>query len=136
MPDPPAPDAVRDVVPDAEVVIAPGDEVIGYIRGDVQRAHRGVSELVSTDVRILVRKPRAMSFAEAAGLLLAGLTAYQAVVHALDVQPGETLLVHGSAGGGGFARRPDRTISRVRVISTASAHDHGYVQTLGAEPVT
>jgi NADPH:quinone reductase-like Zn-dependent oxidoreductase len=102
-------------------VIAPGDEVIGYILGDVQRAHGGVSELVSADVRILVRKSRAMSFAEAAGLPLAGLTAYQAVVHALDVQPGETLLVHGAAGGVGSLAVQIARSRGARVIGSASA---------------
>ncbi|MEV6866862.1 NADP-dependent oxidoreductase [Streptosporangium subroseum] len=115
---------------------ARGDEVIGYIRGDVQRAHGGMAELVSADARTLVRKPRAMSFAEAAGLPLAGLTAYQAVVHALDVRPGEILLVHGAAGGVGSLAVQIAGSRGARVIGTASARDHGYVHTLGAEAVT
>jgi NADPH:quinone reductase-like Zn-dependent oxidoreductase len=45
--------------------------------------------------------PAPLSFAEAAGLPLAGLTAFQTVAHVLDVQPGEILLVHGAAGGVG-----------------------------------
>jgi len=114
---------------------APGDEVIGYIRGDVQRAHGGMSELVAADVRTLVRKPRAMSFAEAAGLPLAGLTAYQAVVHILDVQPGEIVLVHGAAGGVGSLAVQIARSRGARVIGTASARNHGYVQAIGAEPV-
>ncbi|MFG3207111.1 alcohol dehydrogenase catalytic domain-containing protein [Streptomyces sp. NPDC048192] len=92
---------------------APGDEVVGYIRGDAQHAHGGLAEVVSADVRTLVHKPRTMGFAEASGLPLAGLTAYQAVVRTLHVRPGETLLVHGAAGGVGSlaaqigrARRP------------------------------
>jgi NADPH:quinone reductase-like Zn-dependent oxidoreductase len=115
---------------------APGDEVIGYIRGDAQRAHGGMAELVSTDARNLVRKPRALSFAEAAGLPLAGLTAYQAVAHALDVQPGETLLVHGAAGAVGSLAVQIARSRGARVIGTSSVHDHGYVRNLGAEPVT
>jgi NADPH:quinone reductase-like Zn-dependent oxidoreductase len=114
----------------------PGDEVIGYIRGDVQRAHGGLAELVSTDPRNLVRKPHTLSFAEAAGLPLAGLTAYQAVAHALEVQPGEILLVHGAAGGVGSLAVQIARSRGARVIGTASAQDHGYVRALGAEPVT
>jgi NADPH:quinone reductase-like Zn-dependent oxidoreductase len=115
---------------------APGDAVIGHIRGDVQRAHGGMAELVSTDARNLVRKPRALGFAEAAGLPLAGLTAYQAVAHVLDVQPGEILLVHGAAGGvGSLAVQIARTRG-ARVIGTASERDHYYARSLGAEPVT
>jgi NADPH:quinone reductase-like Zn-dependent oxidoreductase len=115
---------------------APGDEVIGYIRGEVQRAHGGLAELVSTDARNLVRKPRALSFAEAASLPLAGLTAYQAVAHVLDVQPGEILLVHGAAGGVGSLAVQIARARGARVIGTASAQDHSYVRSLGAEPVT
>ncbi|KMS85623.1 alcohol dehydrogenase [Streptomyces regensis] len=114
---------------------APGDEVIGYIRSDVQRAHGGLAELVSADVRTLVRKPRGMSFCEAAGLPLAGLTAYQAVVHALDVRPGETLLVHGAAGGVGSLAVQIARSRQARVIGTASPRDHDYLRSLGVEPV-
>ncbi|MDH6214881.1 NADP-dependent oxidoreductase [Streptomyces pseudovenezuelae] len=115
---------------------APGDEVVGYLRGEVQRAHGGLAELVSADVRTLVRKPRSLGFAEAAALPLAGLTAYQAVVHTLDVQPGEILLVHGAAGGvGSLAVQIARSLG-ARVIGTASVPRHGYLRTLGAEPVS
>ncbi|MFJ2477817.1 NADP-dependent oxidoreductase [Streptomyces sp. NPDC087659] len=115
---------------------APGDEVIGYVRGDVQRAHGGLAELVSADVRTLVRKPSTLSFAEAAGLPLAGMTAYQAVVRALDVQPGETLLVHGAAGGVGSLAVQIARSRGARVIGSASPRNHDYLRTLGVEPVT
>jgi NADPH:quinone reductase-like Zn-dependent oxidoreductase len=114
---------------------APGDEVIGYVRSDVQRAHGGLAELVSTGVGTLVRKPRSMSFAEAAGLPLAGLTAYQAIVHTLDVQPDETLLVHGAAGGVGSLAVQIARSRGTRVIGTASPRNHDYLRALGIEPV-
>jgi NADPH:quinone reductase-like Zn-dependent oxidoreductase len=95
--------------------------VIGYLRGDVQRAHDGMAELVSTDARTLIRKPRALSFAEAAGVPLAGLTAYQALAHVLDVEPGEILLVHGAAGGVGSLVVQIAPSRGARVIGTASA---------------
>ncbi|MEU4093606.1 NADP-dependent oxidoreductase [Streptomyces sp. NPDC026673] len=113
----------------------PGDEVIGYVRGDVQRAHGGLAELVGADVRTLVRKPAGMSFAEAAGLPLAGLTAYQAVVHALAVRKDETLLVHGAGGGVGSLAVQIARARGARVIGTASPGDHAYLRSLGAEPV-
>lgn len=65
---------------------APGDKVIGYIRSDVLRAHGGLAQLVSADVRTLTSKPPPMSWHEAAGLPLAGLTAYQAVVRTLGAR--------------------------------------------------
>jgi NADPH:quinone reductase-like Zn-dependent oxidoreductase len=100
---------------------APGDEVIGYIRQEI--LHRGAyAELVSTPVQTLVRKPRNASWSEAAGLPLAGLTAYRAVVQTLDVQPGESLLIHGAAGG-------------VGVLATQLAANHDYIRSIGATPV-
>ncbi|MBA6434779.1 NADP-dependent oxidoreductase [Streptomyces sp. GMR22] len=113
-----------------------GDEVVGYIRSDVQRAHGGLAELVAADVRTLVRKPRAMSFAQASALPLAGLTAYQAVVHTLGVERGRTLLVHGAAGGVGSLAVQIARSRGARVIGTVSPRDHDYLRTLGAEPVT
>ncbi|MEE4592552.1 NADP-dependent oxidoreductase [Streptomyces sp. DSM 41524] len=112
-----------------------GDEVVGYVRSDVQRAHGGLAELVAADVRTLVRKPRTMSFAQASALPLAGLTAYQAVVHTLGVERGRTLLVHGAAGGVGSLAVQIARSRGARVIGTVSPRDHGYLRTLGAEPV-
>lgn len=112
-----------------------GDEVIGYVRSDVQRAHGGLAELVAADVRTLVRKPRTMSFTQASALPLAGLTAYQAVVHTLGVERGQTLLVHGAAGGVGSLAVQIARARGARVIGTVSPRDHDYLRTLGAEPV-
>ncbi|WP_433455672.1 NADP-dependent oxidoreductase [Streptomyces sp. CA-142005] len=129
---------ISGVVESAGVAAAefsPGDEVVGYIRSDVQHAHGALAELVSADVRMLVHKPRTMDFAEAAGLPLAGLTAYQAVVHALDVRPGETLLVHGAAGGVGSLAVQIGRARGARVVGTASARDHGYLRALDVTPV-
>jgi NADPH:quinone reductase-like Zn-dependent oxidoreductase len=114
---------------------APGDEVLGYIRADVQHAHGALAELVSADVRTLVHKPRSMDFTEAAGLPLAGLTAYQAVVHALDVRAGETLLVHGAAGGVGSLAAQIGRARGARVVGTASPGDHDHLRSLGITPV-
>lgn len=113
----------------------PGDEVVGYVRGDVQHRHGGYAEKVAADVRTLIRKPRKLSWAEAASLPLAGLTAYQAVTHALRIAPGETLFVHGAAGGVGSLAVQIARSRGARVLATASLDDHDYLRTLGVEPV-
>jgi Zn-dependent alcohol dehydrogenase len=69
--------------------------------GDVAHRHGGYAELVAADVRMLAAKPAALSWEQAAALPLAGLTAYRAVVHALQVREGDTVLIHGAAGGVG-----------------------------------
>ncbi|WP_432589008.1 NADP-dependent oxidoreductase [Streptomyces sp. HD1123-B1] len=112
----------------------PGDEVIGYVREDF--LSRGTfAEYVAAPLRTLARKPRNLSFAQAAGIPLAGLTAYQALTGALRVTEGDTVLVHAAAGGvGSMAVQLARHMG-ARVIGTASERNHDYLRTLGAEPV-
>ncbi|MEW2523908.1 NADP-dependent oxidoreductase [Streptomyces sp. NPDC047071] len=114
---------------------AVGDEVIGYVREDF--LSRGtLAEYVAAPVRTLARKPRNLTFEEAAGLPLAGLTAYQVVHRALTVGEGDVVLVHAAAGGvGSFAVQLARHAG-ARVIGTASERNHAYLRELGAEPVT
>ncbi|GAB7107302.1 NADP-dependent oxidoreductase [Streptomyces phaeofaciens JCM 4814] len=140
-------DAVFPVVPGwdvAGVVVglgasvteyAVGDEVIGYVREDF--LSRGTfAEYVGAPVRTLARKPRNLTWEEAAGLPLTGLTAYQVLVKALRVQRGETVLVHAAAGGvGSIAVQLARHLG-ARVIGTANERNHDYVRSLGGEPVT
>ncbi|MEU4043628.1 NADP-dependent oxidoreductase [Streptomyces antibioticus] len=140
-------DAVFPVVPGwdvAGVVVglgagvveyAVGDEVIGYVREDV--LSRGTfAEYVAAPVRTLARKPRTLTWEEAAGLPLTGLTAYQVLHRLLRVRRGDTVLVHAAAGGvGSIAVQLARHLG-ARVIGTASEANHDYVRSLGGEPVT
>jgi NADPH:quinone reductase-like Zn-dependent oxidoreductase len=113
---------------------APGDEVIGYIRQDI--LHNGAyAELVSAPVETLVRKPRTVSWPEAAGLPLAGLTAYRAIVQTLNVEPGETVLIHGAAGGVGVLAAQLALARASRVIGAASMGHHDFLRSIGVLPV-
>ena len=97
----------------------PGDEVIAYARKDY--VHGGTfAEFVTVPVRAVARKPRALDWDQAAGLPLAGLSAYQ-LLSRLGVAKGETVLVHAAAG--------------ARVIGTASEANHEVLRGFGAEPV-
>ncbi|QTD97546.1 NADP-dependent oxidoreductase [Streptomyces cyanogenus] len=139
-------DAVFPVIPGWDVsgvVVQPGaavtefavgDEVIGYVREDF--LSRGTfAEYVAAPVRTLARKPRRLSFEEAAGLPLAGLTAYQVLVKALEVKRGETVLVHAAAGGVGSLAVQLAAHLGARVIGTAGERHHDHVRALGGEPV-
>ncbi|MGP4110019.1 NADP-dependent oxidoreductase [Streptomyces sp. 4N509B] len=111
-----------------------GDEVMGYVRKDAL-AGGTCAEFVAAPVRTLAHRPAALGVEAAAGLPLAGLTAYQAVV-ATGVTSGDTVLVHGAAGGvGGFATQLARHRG-ARVIGTASTRNHERLRAFGAEPVT
>ncbi|MYX12757.1 zinc-binding dehydrogenase [Streptomyces sp. SID8374] len=113
---------------------AVGDEVIGYVREDF--LSRGTfAEYVAAPVRTLARKPLSLSFEEAAGLPLAGLTAYQVLHRTLKIRDGDTVLVHAAAGGVGSLAVQLARHSGCRVVGTASARNHDHVRSLGAEPV-
>lgn len=143
----PAMDIVFPVIPGWDVAgvvlaagpavteFAPGDEVFGYVRKDF--VHGGTfAEKVAAPVRTLAHKPASLSFAEAAGLPLVGLTAYQALVHKLGVGAGDTVLVHGAAGGVGTAAVQIAASRGATVIGRASEPHHDYLRRLGATPVT
>ncbi|WP_286690960.1 NADP-dependent oxidoreductase [Aeromicrobium sp. REDSEA-S38_B2] len=113
---------------------AVGDEVVAYNRQDY--VHRGTfAELTTVPVRAAARKPRDLSWEEAASLPLAGLTAFQALER-LEVGPEDTVLVHGAGGGvGSFAVQLAARAFRARVIGSASASQHDRIRDLGGEPV-
>ena len=113
--------------------VSEGDEVIAYARKDW--VHGGTfAQYVSVPVRALAPKPEAMSWEEAGGLPLAGLTAYQ-VLTRLGLAEGKTVLIHAASGGVGSMGVQIATAFGARVIGTASARNHDYVRELGAEPV-
>jgi NADPH:quinone reductase-like Zn-dependent oxidoreductase len=110
-----------------------GDEVFGLVRRD--EVHHGTrAELVPAPVRTLAHKPRSAAWAEAGGLALSGLTALRSMRRA-GVKPGETVIVHGAAGGVGHFAVQVARIMGARVIGTASPRNHEFLASLGAEPV-
>lgn len=112
---------------------APGDEVVGYVRED--HVQDGTyAEQVSAPVRTLAKKPRSLSWQQAAALPLAGLTAWQALA-AVELRAGETVLVHAASGGVGSMAVQIAKARGARVIGTASDASHGHVRDLGGEPV-
>lgn len=110
---------------------AVGDEVYAYARKDF--VHGGTfAEYVTVPVRALARKPRSLSWSEAGGVPLAGLTAYQSLVR-LGVEDGSTVLIHNAAGGvGTFAVQIAKALG-ARVIATASQRNHEHLRELGAD---
>ncbi|WP_223856120.1 MULTISPECIES: NADP-dependent oxidoreductase [Streptomyces] len=111
----------------------PGDEVFGMPR---HPAPAGTyAEYAASPARHLVRKPAALSHAEAAALPLAGLTAWQALVDTAELRPGQRVLVHAAAGGVGHLAVQIAKARGAYVIGTASAAKHSFVRSLGADEV-
>jgi NADPH:quinone reductase len=117
------PDAVGPAGP-----IAEGEEVIAF-----RAAGAYAAELV-TPAQALVPKPAALDWAQAAGLMLAGVTAWHAL-SVTSVQPGDTVLVHAGAGGVGHLAVQLAVTDGATVVATASPEHHDFLRELGAIPV-
>ncbi|MFI9161077.1 NADP-dependent oxidoreductase [Kitasatospora aureofaciens] len=111
----------------------PGDEVYGMPL--FPRQAGAYAEYVVAPARHLAPKPASLTHVEAAALPLAGLTAWQALVDAADVRPGERVLVHAAAGGVGHLAVQIAKARGAHVIGTASAGKHGLLRELGADEV-
>ncbi len=125
---------VEAVGPAVRTGVQVGDEVFGYVRRD-DLAFGTAAELVPAPERTVSRKPAGLSFEEAAALPLAGMTAYQCLVEALDVQPGERVLIHAASGGVGHLAVQIATSLGAHVIATASPASHDWLRELGADEV-
>lgn len=111
-----------------------GDEVWGYVRrDDVQWGT--AAELVPAPQRTVAKKPQSLSFEEAAAFPLAGLTAYQCLVDALEIQAGERVLIHAASGGVGQFAVQIALAKGAEVIGTASSGNHDILRELGASEV-
>lgn len=124
---------VRAVGP-AVQEFAAGDEVIGYVRKDHVQ-YGTYAEVVAATPRHLAPKPSSVTFAEAAGLPLTGLTAVQSL-RLVGAGQNDTVLVHGAAGGVGSFAVQLAALWGATVIGTASEHHHRYLRELGITPVT
>ena len=80
-------------------------------------------------------KPKSLSFTEAAGVPLAGLTAWTGLFEHGKLQAGQRVLIQGASGGvGGFAVQFAKA-KGAYVIGTASAGNLDYLRQLGADEV-
>ncbi|MFP4644998.1 MAG: NADP-dependent oxidoreductase [Spirochaetales bacterium] len=110
-----------------------GDEIIAYARRDM--VYDGTfAELACVPARAIARKPAALSWEQAAGLPLAGLTAYQTLKR-MNLREGETVLIHNASGGVGVLGVQIARALGARVIGTASAKNHDRLRAFGVEPV-
>ncbi|WP_312499429.1 NADP-dependent oxidoreductase [Enterococcus sp.] len=87
------------------------------------------------DATLAALKPSNQTFAEAAAVPLAGLTAYQALFDHGDLKAGQKVLIHAGAGGVGTYAIQLAKAAGAYVITTASPRNHELLRTLGADEV-
>ncbi|HKS20167.1 MAG TPA: zinc-binding alcohol dehydrogenase family protein [Bradyrhizobium sp.] len=114
---------VVDAVGPEVTLFKPGDEV--FYAGSIRRQGTN-SEFHLVDERIVGRKPKSLSFAQAAALPLTSITAWELLFDRLGAVPGKsvdprTLLVTGGAGGvGSILIQLARRLTGLTVVATAT----------------
>jgi NADPH:quinone reductase-like Zn-dependent oxidoreductase len=78
-------------------------------------------------------KPKTISFVEAAGVPLAALTAWQALIDVAKIDKGQTVLIHGGSGGVGSFAIQIAKARGAKVIATASTSNQDLLRQLGAD---
>ena len=118
----------------------PGDRVFGTIphlnvsgeRGDRQGTY--ATEVVAREDR-LAALPDDTSFDVGAAVGLVGITAWRALFHFGDLEPGDCCLIHGASGGVGHLATQLASVAGARTLATAARRNHSTVERLGADAV-
>ena len=118
------------------VDLAPGDEV--YYTPEILGAdsNGAYAEYHVALASIVAKKPASLSHEETAAVPLAGGTAYEAIVRRLAVRVGETVLIHGGAGGVGSFAVQIAKASGARVLASAGSHNQDTLKELGVDVAT
>jgi NADPH:quinone reductase-like Zn-dependent oxidoreductase len=112
--------------------LAVGDAVFGVLDQGVEGAY---AEKLAIKAAIIAKKPDHLGHAEAAAMALTSLTTLWALEDTVQLKSGETILIQGGAGGvAGFGIQYAKHVGAM-VITTASARNHDYVRSLGADRV-
>src|ERR671918_352081 len=107
----------------------PGDEVMGLASGG------SFAELAIAPADKLVHKPTRLTFEEAAAVPISGVTALRAIREVGKVQPGQTVLVIGAAGGVGTLTVQIAKAFGAEVTGVCSTSKLDLVRSIGADDV-
>src|SRR5207237_6774663 len=102
-----------------------GDAIYGY-----PTFGGGWAEYVTVTEGEVAAKPASLSFTETAAVPMGALTAWQALVDTAQLQPGQTILIHGGSGGVGSFAVQIAKARGARVIATASTANQDRIKQL------
>jgi NADPH:quinone reductase-like Zn-dependent oxidoreductase/acyl carrier protein len=116
------------------VVMAVGEGVEGFAVGDrVMGLSFGTGSVCDADARLLARVPAGWSFAEAATVPIAYLTAYYGLRSLGGVCAGQSVLIHAATGGVGTAAVALARHWGLEVFATASPGKWGVLREMGLD---
>ncbi len=110
-----------------------GDEVYGMPRFPGEA--KAYSEYTTAPVADIALKPHRLTYQEAAGMPLAGLTAWQALFETAHLQARQTVFISGGAGGVGHYAIQLAKWKGAKVMTTTSTRNVEFVRTLGADVI-
>ena len=112
----------------------PGDRVYSYMWDNPKGGF--YAEYVAVPAKQVGHLPPGLSLRDAGAIAASALTAIQGIDDALHVSSGETLIIHGAAGGVGSLALQFAKLRGARVLATASGEDGAsFVKGLGADVV-
>lgn len=109
-----------------------GDEVYAYARLPVVQWGT-YAEYIVIPESYLAHRPKRLSWEETAGIPLVGLTSYQCLYVAGNLQEGQTVLILGASGGIGTLGIQLAKAKGATVIGVASKKNHAYMSGIGAD---
>jgi NADPH:quinone reductase-like Zn-dependent oxidoreductase len=112
---------------------AVGDEVYGMPRFPGEA--KAYSQYTAVPAEDLARKPQRISHEEAAGVPLAGLTAWQSLFDVAHLQTGQSVFISGGSGGVGHYAIQLAKWKGAQVLTTTSTRNEAFVRNLGADVV-
>ena len=107
-----------------------GDPVYAYLSFDEQGGYAEYCVARESEASV---KPTNITFEEAAGVPLAGTTAWQALIDTAGLKSGQTVLIHGGSGGVGHLAIQIAKAQGAKVIATASTANQDFLKQMGAD---
>jgi NADPH:quinone reductase-like Zn-dependent oxidoreductase len=123
----------------AGVVEAVGEDVSDFKPGDTVYGYLGVghggtyAQYVAADATALAPKPKSLDFVQAAAIPLAAIVGWQTLFDIAQLQPGQTVLIHGASGGVGHMAVQLAKGKGAKVIGTASARNTDFLKSIGVD---
>jgi myxalamid-type polyketide synthase MxaB len=105
-----------------------GDRILAMMSGSF-------SQYVTVDAPLVVSIPASLSFAEAATIPGAFLTAYYGLHHLAKIQPGEKVLIHAATGGVGLAAVHLAQARGAEIFATASPSKWHFLRSIGVKHI-
>ncbi len=124
----------------AGVVMATGQGVTDFrvgqdVYGFVGIGSGAYAEYTTATIETIALQPRTLDYVQAASVPLVATTAWQALFEAGGLKEGQTVLVHGGAGGVGTFAVQLAKMKGAYVLATASSQNVEFVKGLGADEV-